>query len=344
VIDWIKVRYPIKPDFQIGDEHVYCCDRDGAEKWHIIKPQKVRGSFETGVHAKVDAYSGELLIDGNPSKFFQGHNAFGSGDMRGLVVALFESVARGVGLSYPEGFSERLYAGEFRILATHLTQMYAAGSRQLARAMRDYFETSVRVERTGRGERRPNQSAVYYRKHSRRLGIKVYPKGDEVKAVDVLPGDPRGCELASDVLSFVDDKLRIEFVLRSLELRSRGLDMGTSWCDTTADEVYASLMEKLEFPSATEVPTETLSALKPGPRLAYEAWREGRDVSKLVSRASFYRYRAQLLPFGIDIAMVRDLERASNVVPLVRVVELKPVGVPAWALGTSAYFDPRKTA
>jgi len=33
---------------------------------------------------------------------------------------------------------------------------------------------------------------------------------------------------------------------------------------------------------------------------------------------------------------------STNVVPLIRVLEAVPVGVPEWAEGTSFYFEPRK--
>ena len=54
-----------------------------------------------------------------------------------------------------------------------------------------------------------------------------------------------------------------------------------------------------------------------------------------------YRHRGQLLKHGIDISIPKS-DVTTNIVPLIRVLEAIPVGVPDWAEGTSLYFEPRK--
>jgi II/X family phage/plasmid replication protein len=63
----------------------------------------------------------------------------------------------------------------------------------------------------------------------------------------------------------------------------------------------------------------------------------------MFSKSGFYKYRAELLPHGIDIATLMPKE-VSNVVPLYRVLEAKPAQVPEWAIGTRLYFEPRRVA
>ena len=63
----------------------------------------------------------------------------------------------------------------------------------------------------------------------------------------------------------------------------------------------------------------------------------------MFSRSAFYKFRAELLPLGLDIATVMPRE-VSNVVPLYRVLEAKPTQVPDWAVGTLLYFEPRRVA
>jgi II/X family phage/plasmid replication protein len=65
-------------------------------------------------------------------------------------------------------------------------------------------------------------------------------------------------------------------------------------------------------------------------RLTYQAWLNGDDMKALLSRPTFYRYRSQLLKFGVDISTKSPKEK-SNVIPLIRVLEAKPVGIPDWA-------------
>uniref|UniRef100_UPI003978696E phage/plasmid replication protein, II/X family n=1 Tax=Citrobacter freundii TaxID=546 RepID=UPI003978696E len=57
------------------------------------------------------------------------------------------------------------------------------------------------------------------------------------------------------------------------------------------------------------------------------------------SKTAFYRYRKGLMDaLGIDIATVQ-YKQADYVVPFIRFVEAKPMGVPDWAIGTDLYFD-----
>ena len=63
----------------------------------------------------------------------------------------------------------------------------------------------------------------------------------------------------------------------------------------------------------------------------------------MLARKTFYRYRTELLKHGIDISIkqARTGLDLSNVVPLGTVLHAYPVGVPAWAIGTPLYFEPR---
>jgi II/X family phage/plasmid replication protein len=74
------------------------------------------------------------------------------------------------------------------------------------------------------------------------------------------------------------------------------------------------------------------------------AWESGADLRAVLSRPTFYRYRAELLPHGVDIAVSMPKEAVSNVVPLYRVLEAKPVSAPEWASGTALFWEPRRSA
>ena len=59
---------------------------------------------------------------------------------------------------------------------------------------------------------------------------------------------------------------------------------------------------------------------------------EGEDLRSPLPKILFYRYRRKLKEYDIDIALVRDVEQvADNVIPLIRVLEAEPVGIPDWA-------------
>jgi hypothetical protein len=53
----------------------------------------------------------------------------------------------------------------------------------------------------------------------------------------------------------------------------------------------------------------------------------GDDLSLHLSRATLFRHRSGLLPYGIDISVRRNV---VDFKPRVRVIELKPASVPSW--------------
>jgi len=99
-------------------------------------------------------------------------------------------------------------------------------------------------------------------------------------------------------------------------------------------------MQQLEINDATVVEPGIIEDLPPRFQAIYTAWLSGADIRAMFkSRRTFYRYRAQLLPHGVDIAIRRPHEE-SNVVPLRITLVGRPVDVPDWARGTPLYFDP----
>ena len=78
---------------------------------------------------------------------------------------------------------------------------------------------------------------------------------------------------------------------------------------------------------------EILNSLPRKLRTYYKLWLYGEDLRQDMSRPTFYRVRKQLKAYDIDIALVRDIDKAAdNVIPLIRVLEAEPVGIPDWAI------------
>ena len=77
--------------------------------------------------------------------------------------------------------------------------------------------------------------------------------------------------------------------------------------------------------------------------LTYLMWKDGYCVKTRMPKNTFYRHRRELLEFGIDISLLNPKEEMNdNVVPLRRVIEMRPCGIPEWAFGTDLLFEPRK--
>lgn len=89
---------------------------------------------------------------------------------------------------------------------------------------------------------------------------------------------------------------------------------------------------------------EKLDGLPPRLVLLYQNWKDGHDIKKVLPKNTFYRYRRQLLEFGIDIAIKQGVraEPNPNVIEFRRVLRPQLCDqVPAWAYGTPLMFEPR---
>ena len=75
---------------------------------------------------------------------------------------------------------------------------------------------------------------------------------------------------------------------------------------------------------------DVLNSLPPKLRMVYQSWLNGDDLKVILPRPTFYRYRKQMLAYGLDISTKSPKEK-TNIIPLVRVLEAKPVGIPDWA-------------
>jgi II/X family phage/plasmid replication protein len=64
----------------------------------------------------------------------------------------------------------------------------------------------------------------------------------------------------------------------------------------------------------------------------------------MLARNTFYRHRRALLEHDIDISILntKDNQNISKIVPLCKVLELKPAEFPHWVSGTEFLFEPRK--
>lgn len=340
MIDWLTFGFAFDcPEFIRGDL-VYCIDQvTGEVRWSSEKAFRVVGSWDTGVQVRRDTEQARLWIDGNPAKFLQGHNLFGSSDLPALSLAFAESVFQRLSLKFSPDVAQAVLAGQ--LSRADITESYRLANTAQARAWLAGAVEQASLRHRGRGV--ISEGTLYFGKHSRRWAHKFYVKADELKDHPLAAAfDDSEREL---LLSWVEGVLRSELVMRSLELKKLGLDKVGNWSETTARELYQERLSRLILPGAYKVSGVDLIGLRPAVRVAYDAWEAGVNLRHRLPRASFYRYRAELLKLGIDIANpAPNPATASNVVPLVRVLEAVPAGVPEWAEGSRLLFSPLKAA
>lgn len=319
---------------------------EGEVLWQARKRVSFRGSHESSVTVvpSVDAhFSPCLVIDGNPTKFLQGHNLWGSDDLVGLASALVEALAphlaaQGVPLT-PQQIAN-VQAGIFEILRVDVTYMYATGS--LDNALAFVHALGEAGSMAHRGRACMEGETAILGKGSRRFSLMAYAKGHELaQRGHRLPEPLRNIGLEE----YAADKVRFEARYRAMHLRDHaaGLRWGANWTLDTPPGIFGDTLARVNFPGDYRMTAEELQGI-PGPvRMTYLAWKSGEDVKRLLTKRTFYRHRAALLPHGIDIA-ARKPNPLANVVPLRRVIEAVPAAVPEWAKGTPLYFEPRRRA
>jgi len=345
VIDWISGTMPFSHRHVIGEGFHIDMDRNGDVKRQILKRREITGSFETGINVRTDLCSerddgtySHLKFDGNPVKLFQGHNLWGSNDLHGLVRELYSFLLTAIDGTIPNLDDRRMVdMGGVQLTRVDINDSYQLDSLRDVLAWIRAAENSVRLKHRGRGEMKG--STLYFGKHSTRWAVKIYAKGQEVRdhGLEKQPG----IFGLPHCMEYADRALRPELVLRGPELKKRGLDLAGNWADNTAEELHRELLQKLEFAEAMTITPDVIDDLPGSLRGAYALWKEGHDLRQVYSRPTFYRYRSKLLEHGIDISIKQE-GRPDNMVPLVRILEAKPVGIPDWAIGTNLYFEPRK--
>lgn len=290
------------------------------------------GSYEASIHIRSVSRT-ELEVQGNPAKFLQGHNLYGPSNLSQLLwdalsVALPRSPAEctlaDVGVPSP-AFLEGV------VTRVDLTHMFELASEADVTAWLRTAELVAHIGRRGKGVMHGNTLVMGSAsgKSFTRWQIVLYGKGSEVRARPL----PSPMMQHPSVLTWVARNLRVEVRFGRLELEKLGLRQLSSWCglvESDCDDLWRSKVDQLEF-NLCEREVDT-SSLPRQLRTTYVAWTTGADVRNLLSQATFYRYRAKLLKLaGVDIAVAPPIHPTAEIIPLRRVIDVRPCGRPDWA-------------
>lgn len=146
------------------------------------------------------------------------------------------------------------------------------------------------------------------------------------------------------LLDWTKDKLRIELVLRSLELKGLNLDLGKNWNNETVKNVFSDYIGRMEMSQNTLLSDKTIMELPRSARSTYLLWKQGANMREVLPKTTFFRQRKQLLAYGVDINFYCESPDSNNVIPLVRTLEAKPAEIPAWMYEKGLIFDYNRPA
>lgn len=303
-------------------------DKLGNQEWVCNKKLSVDGSHSSKI--QLQSHTENLIyFTGNPVKFLQGHNLFGTNDIRHLMRLFFDELLtdkhKALGLC-PDPFQyDLIQDGHYELTRVDINESWHLNnSREVQAWIRAVGETAY-LKHRGAGQF--SGDTAYFGKNSRRWGLKCYSKGNEIKAKDhKLP--PELC--IPEMLEYADKSLRIEAFIRQLELKRRDLHVLSNWDIDTPTELLLECISKLELSDVYMLDESVLDTLPPRLRMTYNAWLNGEDLKSIYTQRTFYRVRKEMEKYGIDISTKSPKEK-NNVIPLIRVLEAKPVGIPDWA-------------
>lgn len=330
MIDWVSCYLPcVHPPLQAG--MVCKIDPNGEVEWQAPCRKEVAGSHEARIQVRSHGAAGEgmashLYFSGNPSKFLQGHNIFGSDDLVALMADTYARVCQVLGLTPTPADLAQILAGDYRLTRLDINHMFELLSRADVLA---WLRAAEFKSKTRHGRPASKGGTLYWGKTSKRWALKAYSKAEEVQhPKHKLPL----ALIDTPLLAWVDAMLRIELVLRSKELDEMNLAMARSWPPHTVTTQYFEYLKRLDMNEQIALSTETLMNLPQRLRSTYVLWKDGHDLRSTMAKNTYYRHRKELLEYGINIDLRQDpgAER-SNVVPLVRILEAVPASVPEWA-------------
>ncbi|HLW03941.1 MAG TPA: phage/plasmid replication protein, II/X family [Ktedonobacterales bacterium] len=337
MIDWLWVRVVCEAAGTLRPGSIVSITADGEIEWQTPKWLQARGSHDCTLAAR--ARPGELELSGSPAKFLQGHNAFGSDDLRALAREIIARACTSLGVALTPDEQSRVDQGEVQLLRVDVNYSFVTGGRANALAWIRAAEQHGYLQHRGRGMLKG--TTVVWGAKSRHWQIKAYCKGQEIEATNHhLPAELAHRDLVTE---WCNDKLRIELQMNARYLRERGLRHVRDWESDTPAVLHSEHLSKLALNGEVKIEQKHLVELPRAVQQVYQLWHSGADVRALMSARSFYRHRRTLLAHGIDIAVAVPGAR-SNVVPLIRYVEAVPASTPSWASGTAILWEPLRQA
>lgn len=309
---------------------------DGNVTRTIVKRTQVRSSWESTLQVKTQnviyrdgrAIGQQLYMDGNFAKFLQGHNVFGVCDIPLLVVAGVEQALKRCEISLYPLQLQRIAAGQFSVKRIDLTQMFSCGS---SLDVDHWIQSASVMAKSRNGRPELTENTLYFQKRSSRWAIKFYNKGREVKRRLKNP-----LLLNSPIPAFAEGKLRVELTLRAKELAKvaqanfdsmemLGSHLTAKYCGS----LFTSYLGRIDMNDVYRIPDSAVFSLPNSLRGTHQLWAAGFNLRNHLAMRTFYTHRRRIKELmGVDIALPPPAIAKNNVVPLLRVIEAKPVEVP----------------
>lgn len=329
MIDWVSCRLPCSNTGDICDGKVIKLNADDSEiEWTTQTRLSLTGSHDSSISIR-SLTPQTIEISGNPAKFLQGHNLFGTNDLRLLMWTFFDTLLSmyDIGLNPTMQDLQLIKEGRYTITRVDINETWFLKNR--AEVLAWIRSAGQKMSMPHRGKGVFKGDTLYWGKGSKYFFLKCYSKGDEIDGKKSnFPDELR----IPEMLEYADKALRLELTLCSKALREWHINMPCNWLPDMPKMLLLTHVRSLEMSNNFALNDEVLDALPTKLRLYYKAWLRGDDLRQDLPARTYYRIRKQLKEYDINIELVRDVDKpVDNVVPLIRILEAEPVGVPDWA-------------
>ncbi len=344
MIDWVTCKIPFFYTGSLDAGQIISITQDGEIEYSIGKRLPVVGSHDSKLHIRTesvdeDGQTIEIFLSGNPVKFLQGHNLFGTSDLLNLMYETILKLSDKLQAPQPKNVLEQIRAGFYTVSRIDINRMFSLSNRA---EVLSFINVMASNSRTKAQSSVMKGQTVYFNKESKRWSIKMYSKGQEIN----LPRNKKagGFIMPPELVKFADPLLRIELTLKSNELREIGLHLASEWRNIEELNVFTDYVERIQMASQMKIENLSSKIKLSGVKSTYLLWLNGEDPRLILPKNTFYRHRRTLLEHDVDISILNTKEQqdTAKIVPLCKVLELKPAEFPHWVSGTEFLFEPRK--
>ena len=207
MIDWVTAKLPCTNDLRTGC--VAKLDADGNVEWLSQSWLPVEGSHSSNFMVK-SLTPDTIQVSGNPAKWLQGHNLFGTNDLKLLMwrffVSLHETLAE-EGLSPTMEQLDRIKQGNYTVSRVDINETWHLSNANDVKAWIRAAGQKMHMPFRGKGVF--SGDTLYWGKGSKYFYLKCYSKGDEINSKkSKYPPELRTPEM----LEYADKALRLELV------------------------------------------------------------------------------------------------------------------------------------
>lgn len=274
-------------------------------------------------------------------KVFQGHNVFGTNNMKTLWTRLIVEVLRQLGIKPSKDQIRNWMRGEFDIEEIHITHRFPVSHYSMVRKIishiRRYTSEALAPSPLPKGVgvtlRAPHGKAkwMFYDKHQEFMDKRT----KEHKYLYEVLGDT--ADTTEQLLSrLASQSIRAELKLGRKYLKDEGLNRGKAWTSSKAIEVFTrelGLLPLGKIPAMPEMHELYAEIADPKLRSIVILWAHGEDMTDHYAPSTIRKYRKAVMDeLGIDILKDRPvLETASLKLADVFDTDRMLTGFPKWA-------------